>query len=255
MRLVSAIGFTLAVTIILNVIYTYNGTVVDNFAFTVSLTILLLVSLVVSLGFLVRIISRKNTPPKQDQFHASVGTEVSSRTETIRDMLRSPVSTIILSLITFFNAKFGKELTYRPATAMRREAYRLTLPAKARKAQTVIGLVVLRNAQNVLSTYGLLFAALLLYLIFSPEINLIVVGILLVFLLALFINQKALEYRVKYGFYGTNTQEAREILTFILHHSDRSDLTGGGGDFRKLFPEPEPLPEQDLGAEGARGAL
>lgn len=49
-----------------------------------------------------------------------------------------------------------------------------------------------------------------------------------------------LRYRILHGLFGTNEYEARELINFILHNSDKIDFTDGDGKLRKAL-----LPEKD----------
>lgn len=108
---------------------------------------------------------------------------------------------------------------------------------------TVIGLMMIRKEKQTFLAYIFLIASLLVYIALSQLLNLSVrtdlTLLVLGLLLALFVNQKVLEYRIKKGFYGTNEFEAREVLKFILEHADKSSFSDGQG-LKDIMPTPEP---------------
>jgi hypothetical protein len=98
-----------------------------------------------------------------------------------------------------------------------------------------------------LAFFMLLFSSLLYVAVsrqFEYEMQpgiFIIVGFLLV---ALYINQKALTYRIRKGVYGTNAYEARELIAYIISNSDKEDFFDGDDPKRLLLP-----PEQDARTE------
>ena len=123
---------------------------------------------------------------------------------------------------------------------------------------TVIGLLVGQKARQISSAYVALILALILYpltsLLLIFEIKSIVIAFIALLFILLFINQKSLEYRIKKGLYGSNEYEAREILSFIINHSDKSNFTDGSG-LREIMPAAEPDNVYGIEViEGVRGA-
>jgi hypothetical protein len=123
---------------------------------------------------------------------------------------------------------------------------------------TIVGILISRKAKQNFVAYLSLFISLITYTIIArlshleirPEVVLLILGLIL----ALFINQKILEYRIRKGLYGTNEYEAREILGFILSHADKSNFSGGQG-LKEILPVPgiDDLHEYEP-VEGIRGA-
>ena len=68
-------------------------------------------------------------------------------------------------------------------------------------------------------------------------------SIILIFIGALTLNQKVLDYRIKKGFYGTTAYEVKEIVEFVSEHSDKSDFTDSG-QTKKLAPDSEEMPRE-----------
>lgn len=105
---------------------------------------------------------------------------------------------------------------------------------------TIVNILVKKEAKKESYSYFILFSTLIFYIssmfILSIEISETVIFILLILILALFIKQKILEYRIKNGYYGTNQYEAREIIDFILENSDDFDNFNG---YKRIFPEIE----------------
>jgi hypothetical protein len=107
---------------------------------------------------------------------------------------------------------------------------------------TVVEILLKDRAKHSLFVYSVLIVALMIYLLAcyksGNSVSLGTLFILLLFILARYINQYALEYRLRHGYYGTTEYEAREIIGMILKHSDKSDFSSGNG-LRELLPEPE----------------
>lgn len=107
---------------------------------------------------------------------------------------------------------------------------------------TIVGLMVGVKAKQNAMAYAFLFLALFVYFYVSRDVtyalDLVVLIIISALILALFINQKILEYRISKGLYGSNEYEAREILRFILSHTDKSNFSDGQG-LKEILPTPE----------------
>lgn len=117
--------------------------------------------------------------------------------------------------------------------------------AQNQLAQPLLGFLLAKKARQSSVAYFFLFLSLILYWYLSAlSIIPVRIGVLLfisALIIALFIGQQLLEYRIKKGLYGTNEYEAREIIEFILSNKDKSDFTGGKG-FKEIFLEPEVKP-------------
>ena len=74
-----------------------------------------------------------------------------------------------------------------------------------------------------------------------PEMNLSVIGLMLLGLISLLIAKELLvEYRIRKGLFGTNSTEARTLIEFIIKHSEDIDFTDSNGNLRRaLLPEAE----------------
>lgn len=99
-----------------------------------------------------------------------------------------------------------------------------------RYTRTIILLVLLSVVFSLLSIMYFDSKALL-----SVNSTVVFVATLLV------IRMRLVDKRITYGLFGTNADEAKEIIKFILAHSKDIDLSGGDGKPRKCF-----LPEKVL---------
>lgn len=116
------------------------------------------------------------------------------------------------------------------------------LPKKAIDANTIVGFMAIKRAQQFVNSLILILATSIIYLCLSifqiVTPNLLAVLFLILITLIIIANHKAYEYRIDHGFFGNNEFEAREIIKFIISKSNNSDLINGG-KFPKLFPEVE----------------
>lgn len=62
-------------------------------------------------------------------------------------------------------------------------------------------------------------------------------------LLAIQIDHKLLEYRIRRGIYGSNAFETLEIINFIIKHSNKDDFNDEGG-LKRVIPSPEAIREE-----------
>ncbi|NSB12147.1 hypothetical protein [Clostridium beijerinckii] len=85
------------------------------------------------------------------------------------------------------------------------------------------------KSNNSVSAYILLSIALIIEIIYSmiflENSNLIII-ITTGLMICCFIKQKALEYRVKRGLYGTCYSEAKEVIEFLLQNKDSNNDSG-----------------------------
>ncbi|MEN3331478.1 MAG: hypothetical protein V7641_843 [Blastocatellia bacterium] len=145
----------------------------------------------------------------------------------------SSIGFIILALMALYTPRL---LKLNPKTESQTEKKEVGLRA------TVVGLLVDDKQKSFFTIYISLLIGFLIYLVsiyFAGQaISIGTLSLLAAFLLALFLNQYLLKYRLKYGYFGTTEHEAREIIDLILKHSDKSDFSDGDG-LNELFPEPE----------------
>ena len=122
---------------------------------------------------------------------------------------------------------------------------------------TVIGLLVGRRARQNTIAYLSLALGFVIYVLIcyrsGIEISLTVLSFFALMIGAIYANQRVLQYRIAHGLYGANEYEAREIIGFILSHSDKSNFTDSQGK-KALLPRPIDEVEGEisdvLGAEG-----
>ena len=98
---------------------------------------------------------------------------------------------------------------------------------------TIVGMMIKKKAKSYMKSYLWLITALLLYFswtkLMKSPLNLSFVIFDVVMIVVVFINQKALEYRISKGYYGSNSYEVKEILQFIAENSKHMNMSGGTG--------------------------
>ncbi|CAK2367986.1 hypothetical protein [Vibrio sp. 10N.222.55.B11] len=120
--------------------------------------------------------------------------------------------------------------------------------AKDRKANTIVGVMLLEKAKKGTIQQSILILGILAHLFIvwltDSGINQFVLLFLAVLLLAVFTDQKLMEFRIRKGWYGSNEFETRELIEFITLHSNKDDFNDGNGAKRII-----PNPELDLASE------
>lgn len=107
---------------------------------------------------------------------------------------------------------------------------------------TIIGIMVGQKFKSYTKGYISALLSLIAYLsithIQGAALNGWVLLIIYSLIAAIYINQKTLEYRIRKGDYGSTEYEAREIISFVLAHSQKTDFIDKDG-MKKLMPDPE----------------
>lgn len=105
---------------------------------------------------------------------------------------------------------------------------------------TIVGMLVGKKMRQDTRSYVFLFSGIFLHVVLSlfdvVQINPWLIGFLMFMVGALAVNQKVMEYRIKYGLYGSTPYETREILKFIDEHTEKDDFGDGDGK-RKIFQD------------------
>lgn len=130
-----------------------------------------------------------------------------------------------------FKAIFSKFIDVNISNKMAKETSSFNL--------TIADMLFTTKAKHSLVAYALVALAGVLHLAVAALTSKSINNGLLLFLAITFalihLNQKILEFRIRKGFYGKNEYEAREMVSFLLNHSDKTDFTNGD-DLKKLFP-------------------
>jgi hypothetical protein len=107
---------------------------------------------------------------------------------------------------------------------------------------TITGMMVNSKASANARAYLILIFSLISYILIqllkSQTIELAPLAVLSLLILLTHINQFIFEFRIRKGLYGFNAYEAREIISFILSHSDKSDFSNSDG-LKSILPEAE----------------
>ena len=114
--------------------------------------------------------------------------------------------------------------------------------AEKRKANSVVGVMLLdrlkRSTKIQINLILCLAVNFLLSLLPAIDFSYFLLTLVSLLILAIHADQKLIDYRVKRGWYGKNEFEAREIINFIVSHSNKDDFNGSGG-LKKIIPLPE----------------
>lgn len=119
----------------------------------------------------------------------------------------------------------------------------------AEERSSILELMVGQRMKIYGKAYAFLYSTLAIglatYTLVPSEIaTLASVALPSLLIIALFSNQKLLEFRVSRGLFGNNSSEALEFIRFIKAHSDKSDFSDGD-KMRKLLPDAETLPIEE----------
>ena len=108
------------------------------------------------------------------------------------------------------------------------------------KKKTIVGMILGNKIKTSSLNYLILIGAFAIYLILSIfalyEINGICVFLISIAIFFIYVDQKLMIYRINNGWYGKNEFEAREIINFIINHSDTDDFIDGDG-LKKIIPD------------------
>ena len=109
-------------------------------------------------------------------------------------------------------------------------------------AATIAGIMVrskaIANAKSYITLMASLFVYIVVCLLTDTVLSPLPIVCFTLLMLAIYINQTILEYRIRKSFYGFNPYEAKEVIQFILLHSDKSDFSDADG-LKSVFPEAE----------------
>lgn len=95
---------------------------------------------------------------------------------------------------------------------------------KSMKSQIVLIICFVLNF--VLSALSVVSFSYILFILIS------------VMILAIHLDQKLIDHRVRKGWYGKNEFEAKEIINFIVSHANKDDFNDSGG-LKRVIPLPE----------------
>lgn len=112
------------------------------------------------------------------------------------------------------------------------------------KRNTIIGLLVTKKLNSDNNSFYYLGLSFVMCLI-SLKLGFItthqwVIALPLILMTLLFLNHKALEYRIVHGLYGNTEYEAREILAFIDCYLKPEDFDDQGG-IQEVFQSPKAI--------------
>jgi hypothetical protein len=112
---------------------------------------------------------------------------------------------------------------------------------------TVAGLLLGSKSAETSFAFISYILIIILYLAlcsaFSLKLNIPLLVVLLICILLVQIRQSLLKFRIERGYYGLNDYEAREMIEFLLNHSEKADFSDGDG-MKILFPKPKEIEEK-----------
>jgi hypothetical protein len=149
-------------------------------------------------------------------------------------MIMAFVSNLLLILGAFFlitDNDSGKFL--KKSLTEREELSRRSLV----DATSIIGHMIALSSRRFSLIVTALFISLLMYFFFDVfvlDLNPVFLLFLFLYTIIVTTNQLIAQYRISKGYYGTTSSEAREIVQFIIDHSDDPDFPSGK---KQIFPE------------------
>lgn len=120
--------------------------------------------------------------------------------------------------------------------------------AENRESNTIVGMMlgekVKKSSRAQISLIACLLLHFLLVLFSVVNFSSFLFSAVSIGILLLHVDQKLISYRVKKGWYGKNEFEAKEIIDFILSHSNKDDFNDSGG-LKRVIPLPEVETEKE----------
>lgn len=111
-----------------------------------------------------------------------------------------------------------------------------------KQTRTLVGMMIGEKIRTSLKSQMYLVIALLIHLAYTgfsaSKVNGFIVLIIAIGFLAIYMDQKLIEYRVKKGWYGRNRYEAKEIIDFIISHAEKQDFNDNDG-LKQVIPNAE----------------
>lgn len=128
-----------------------------------------------------------------------------------------------------------------------------------RKSNTIVGVMLLERLKKSTKLQFILVLCLILNVLISLipaiEFSYFLLALVSVMLLSIHADQQLIRYRIRKGWYGTNEFEAKEIINFIISHSNKDDFNDSGG-LKRVIPLPEADAEKEKNkSNGFGGAV
>ncbi len=109
-------------------------------------------------------------------------------------------------------------------------------------SNTIVGMMLLEKINKALNIQVFLLSCLsfhILLVCFSVvNFSSFLLAIILIGIFSIHIDQKLINYRIQKGWYGKNEFEAKEIINYIISHSNKDDFNDSGG-LKKVIPLPK----------------
>jgi hypothetical protein len=113
---------------------------------------------------------------------------------------------------------------------------------ETRRSNTVVGVMLLERLKKSTKIQLTLIVCLIvnfaLSLLPGIEFSNFLFALVSSLIFAIHLDQNLIEYRIKKGWYGTNEFEAKEIINFIISHSNKDDFNDSGG-LKRVIPLPD----------------
>jgi hypothetical protein len=118
-----------------------------------------------------------------------------------------------------------------------------------KKSNTIVGMMLGEKLKKASKAQISLIACLLLHfnLVFLSVVTFssFLFVVISVGILSIHMDQKLVNYRIRKGWYGKNEFEAKEIINFILSHSNKDSFNDSGG-LKRTIPLPEIETEKEM---------
>jgi len=123
-----------------------------------------------------------------------------------------------------------------------------------KRSKTIVGIMLQEKLKKSTKSQVVLIICFAINLILSAlsvvNFSYILLILVSVIILAIHVDQKLIDHRVRKGWYGKNEFEAKEIIDFIVSHANKDDFNDSGGLKRVI-----PLPEAEKQGSGIFGGV
>ena len=111
-----------------------------------------------------------------------------------------------------------------------------------KKSKTIVGVMLQEKLKKSMKSQIVLIICFVLNFVLSAlsvvSFSYILFILISVMILAIHLDQKLIDHRVRKGWYGKNEFEAKEIINFIVSHANKDDFNDSGG-LKRVIPLPE----------------
>jgi hypothetical protein len=110
------------------------------------------------------------------------------------------------------------------------------------KSETIVGVMLQEKLKKSMKSQIILIICfalnLILFALSVVNFSYILFILVSVMILAIHVDQKLIDHRIRKGWYGKSEFEAKEIINFIVSHANKDDFNDSGG-LKQVIPLPE----------------